>query len=488
MAEFDRSAIHADLFAGIAAELAAAGFDDAHEVGRGGFGVVYRCEQHALGRTVAVKVLSAVLDDDNYERFLREEYVMGRLSGHPNIATVLQVGSIAGGRPYIVMPYYSHDSLDAQIRREGPCEWEWAVRVGVKLAGAIETAHRSAILHRDVKPANILLTEYGEPQLTDFGIARIAGGFETGTGAVAGSLAFTAPEVLAGAAPTVVSDVYSIGATLFNLIAGHAAFERRPDEEIVAQFLRITTQEIPDLRDTGVPDDVSDVIERAMARDPTARPPTAAALGDELRSIQLQHELTADDMAIPAYASADRAPGAARTDREVPVTQRSANNSGRQRVIESRSRLPVPLTSFVGRRREVRDVEALVGDARLLTLTGPGGVGKTRLALEVAAHLEQAIPGGVWLVELGHVVEPGLLIDTVVDALELGDEPIQAGQPMHALAMRLAESLGARRALIILDNCEHLISECGPLLEVLLHYRPGLTAADHKPTGIRHRG
>lgn len=97
MSEFEPSTTQADVFSGIAAELAAAGFEHPHEIGRGGFGVVFRCEQRNLGRTIAVKVLSAVVDDDNYERFRREEYVMGRLSGHPNIATVHQVGSIAGG-------------------------------------------------------------------------------------------------------------------------------------------------------------------------------------------------------------------------------------------------------------------------------------------------------------------------------------------------------------------------------------------------------
>ena len=101
------------------------------------------------------------------------------------------------------------------------------VDIGVKVAGALETAHRRGTLHRDVKPANILLTEYGEPQLTDFGIARIIGGFETADGAVMGSPAYTAPEVIAGEPPSSAADVYGLGATLFAAITGHAAFERR---------------------------------------------------------------------------------------------------------------------------------------------------------------------------------------------------------------------------------------------------------------------
>ena len=137
-----------------------------------------------------------------------------------------------------------------------------------------------------MKPANILLSDYGEPELTDFGIARIAGAFQTATGVITGSPAFTAPEVLEGGAPTPASDVYSLGATLFCALTGHAAFERRSGEKVVTQFLRITSQPIPDLREQGFPADVAAMIERAMARDPADRPASAAVFGDELREIQ----------------------------------------------------------------------------------------------------------------------------------------------------------------------------------------------------------
>jgi serine/threonine-protein kinase PknK len=120
---------------------------------------------------------------------------------------VLQVGVLASGRPFIVMPYHAKDSLEVLIRRHGPLDWGETLTIGVKLAGALEAAHRAGTLHRDVKPGNILLTDYGEPQLTDFGIARIAGGFETATGVITGSPAFTAREVLEGASPTPASDV-----------------------------------------------------------------------------------------------------------------------------------------------------------------------------------------------------------------------------------------------------------------------------------------
>ena len=181
---------------GISSELAAAGFDDAVEVGRGGGGVVYRCSQKSLGRSVAIKVLASDLDEDDRERFLREGYAMGALSGHPNIVNILQVGVTEGHRPFIVMPYHAAGSLAQRVQREGRIAWPEALRIGVKLCGALETAHRTGTLHRDIKPANVLFNDYGEPQLSDFGTARIAGGYKTVTGFFTGTLSYTAPEVL----------------------------------------------------------------------------------------------------------------------------------------------------------------------------------------------------------------------------------------------------------------------------------------------------
>ena len=155
MADVDQHASHRDRVPDLPAELRGAGFEDAAEIGRGGFGVVYRCAQPLLDRAVAVKVLTADLDPENLDRFLREQHAMGRLSGHPNIVTILQVGTTSTGRPFIVMPYHAKNSLEALIRRHGPLDWHETVRIGVKLAGALEAAHGAGILHRDVKPGNI---------------------------------------------------------------------------------------------------------------------------------------------------------------------------------------------------------------------------------------------------------------------------------------------------------------------------------------------
>lgn len=467
MAGQDPLSTQRDVGPDVATELALAGFTDAHEIGRGGFGIVYRCHEVALDRTVAVKVLTSHLDEDNLERFLREQRAMGRLSGHPHIVNVMQVGTTVSGRPYLVMQYHRRDSLDVRIRRTGPVGWEETVHLGVALAGALETAHRLGILHRDVKPANIMLTEFGEPQLTDFGIARIRGGFETVTGEVTGSPAFTAPEVLSGHTPTPASDVYSLAATLFCALTGHAAFERRSGEKIVTQFVRMSTEPVPDLREEGVPDALSAVIEQAMSADPRDRPATAAEFGEQLRDVQARQGLVVDEMFIAGPPDPTHEPvllgGATGT------SGRSARRTGGGTRITTppapatRFRPPVPTRRLVARRKLLA---LLAGERRrrLIAVHAPPGFGKTMLALQWRYVLDRdAVPVAwlnvdgdddnvVWflthLLEAVRQVRPAL-VDELGQALaERGDEAER-----YVLTSLIDEIHAAgERVVVILDD------------------------------------
>ena len=223
---------------------------------------------------------------------------MGALSGHPNIVNILQVGVTESSRPFIVMPYHARGSLAERLRREGRIAWPEALRIGVKLCGALETAHRTDTLHRDIKPANVLVNSYGEPQLSDFGTARIAGGYKTMTGFFTGTLSFTAPEVLAGNPPTVAADVYSLAATIYALIAGGPPHERKAEEDLIAHYLRITSTPVPDLRPDGIPADVCAAIEKAMSKEFDDRQQSAEEFGRELQLAQRHNGLTADPMAL----------------------------------------------------------------------------------------------------------------------------------------------------------------------------------------------
>ena len=471
MAGQDPLSTQRDVGPDVATELALAGFVDAYEIGRGGFGIVYRCHEVALDRTVAIKVLTSVLDEDNLERFLREQRAMGRLSGHPHIVNVMQVGTTASGRPYLVMQYHRRDSLDARIRRTGPVGWEETIHLGIALAGALETAHRLGILHRDVKPANIMLTEFGEPQLTDFGIARIHGGFETMTGEVTGSPAFTAPEVLAGHTPTPASDVYSLAATLFCALTGHAAFERRSGEKIVTQFVRVSTEPVPDLREEGVPDALSAVIEQAMSADPRDRPATAAELGEQLRAVQMQQGLVVDELSIAGVPDQGYEPGvsggaAGASGRSARRTAPGARTTTPPAPV-TRFRPPVPTRRLVARRRLLA---LLAGERRrrLIAVHAPPGFGKTMLALQWRYALDRnAVPVAwlnidrddnnvVWF--LTHLVEA---IRQVRPALagELGQALAERGEEAERYVLTsLIDEIhaAAERVVVILDDWHHV--------------------------------
>ncbi|WP_063020150.1 protein kinase domain-containing protein [Nocardia niwae] len=449
------------------AELAAAGFENAVKIGRGGFGVVYRCRQVALDRTVAVKVLSAELGADNQARFTREQRAMGRLTAHPNIVTVLETGATGSGQPYLVMPYHPLNSLDVWIRQHGPLPVERVLSIGVKIAGALASAHRLGIVHRDVKPGNILLTEYGEPALTDFGIAHIAGGFQTAAGVVTGSPAFTAPEVLEGVDPTPAADVYGLGATLFCALTGYAAFERRSGENVVAQFVRISSQPVPDLREEGIPEDVSSLVEAAMNRDRHARP-SAAALGEAIRQVQQCHGFSVGEMALLGESE--------HRDEKLSSRERRTSTAARSQSGE----LPLELTSFVGRRAEVSQLKKLLSASRLVTLTGTGGVGKTRLALRAATQLRRDFADGVWLVELAEMSDPALLVDVVAAALGVRS---QAATPLLDV---LIDFLSSRETLVVIDNCEHMVGAVAELTETLLRTCPDVRvlATSREPLNI----
>ncbi|MEH0937277.1 serine/threonine-protein kinase, partial [Micromonospora psammae] len=263
------------------------GCTEAVEVGRGGFGVVYRAWQPDFSRWVAVKVLTADWHGPSRARFERELRVLGRLSDHPHIVTLHQAGRTAAGNPYLLMAYEEGGSLGDRLAGGAAGDWREAVAGGITVAGALETAHRAGVLHRDVKPENILISGYGELKLADFGQARPRSPQPGGPGGkVTASVLHAAPEVLRGAPATVTADVYALASTVLHWIRGTPAFAPTPGEPLDSLLRRITADPPPDLRPLGVPEEVCAALERAMAKDPARRPATAAAFADELCAAQ----------------------------------------------------------------------------------------------------------------------------------------------------------------------------------------------------------
>ena len=398
------------LASGIVAELEAEGYHDAEPVGRGGFGVVYRCNEPSLDRVVAIKVLSSDQDDLDLEHFEREQRAMGRVSGHPNIVPVLHSGLTFTGRPYIVMPYHSRNTLDSWIKGRGPLAVGEALTVGVRLAGALETAHRAGVLHRDVKPSNVLLTTYGEPQLSDFGIARITGSRETAANIIVGSPPYVAPELFEGQAPSAAADVYSLAATIFTLLNGEPPFPFRSGENPIAFVRRVTAGPIPDLRAKGVPDPICSALELGLNTDPTRRPSSAAEFGEVLRAAGAHVGLTIAEvpLELPApptdadESSSDTGtPVSAAVGHSVAVGLRSDGSGPTRRAnyppsAPTRFRPPTFNRPTVPRQR-ILDRLGSGRRPKLVLIHAPAGYGKSTLAAQWGQILTQQGLKGAWL-------------------------------------------------------------------------------------------
>lgn len=262
-----------------------AGYDRFQLLGRGGFATVWTARQVSVERDVAVKVLDQALhDDDAVRRFRAESSTLAELSWHPNVVHIYDTGTTADGRPYIAMEHLTGGTLGAAVRRDGPMPTAEVVRIGAALSDAVATAHEADVLHRDIKPDNVLLDRRGEPRLADFGIARIASDSTTITGgAFRGTVLHAAPELFDGEQPSVATDVWSLGSTLYTLAAGHPPFARAdPGDDSVSAIIRRTLLDEP----PTLPDDVDEQLGRTilscLAKEPDRRPESAVELRRQL--------------------------------------------------------------------------------------------------------------------------------------------------------------------------------------------------------------
>ena len=266
------------------------GYTFVQHLGTGGFADVLLYEQEWPRQRVAVKVVRAdlVLSDREKELFRSEADAMARLAGHPYIVSVLTAGQTADGRPYLVMRYCPPPDLGARVRT-APLSVPEALSTGVKLASAVETAHRSGILHRDIKPSNVLVTTYSEPALTDFGIAGLVHEVDAET-EVRMSYPWAPPELVDGRSHgSVASDVYSLGATIWNLLVGRSPFAAphgdNSDRALVARILHAAP---PATQRPDVPPALDRLLQQCLAKDPAHRPQSALEVARSLQRTEAE--------------------------------------------------------------------------------------------------------------------------------------------------------------------------------------------------------
>jgi hypothetical protein len=262
------------------------GYQDVVEIGGGAFATVYRAMEIDTGRPVALKILKIdAVHLRLMDTFTQEIQALAKVSDHPNIVTLYRPLATSDGRPVLVLEL-CRESLAQQVRRTGPLSARQVTRVGIKVAGALETAHRRGFLHRDMKPQNILVTQFGEPALTDFGVAAL----EASAQATAGVFGFTtvhaAPEILEGKQLSAATDVYGLASSMYQLLTGAAPFAAYDEEAPASLILRIIRDPVRPVRAAEVPLDLSDLLEAALSKAPEARPASALELAEGLIAVE----------------------------------------------------------------------------------------------------------------------------------------------------------------------------------------------------------
>jgi serine/threonine protein kinase len=286
----------------------------AKRVGAGGMGEIYRATDDALGRAVAIKLLAEryVEDESVRQRFTREALAAARLSGQPNTVTIFDVGEW-NDRPFIVMEYLSGGSLDEVLSREGAQPPQRALGWLEQAAAALDHAHAQGVVHRDVKPGNLLLDRDANVHVADFGIASAAGLESlTLTGTVLGTAGYISPEQAQGLRATQASDNYALGVVAFELLTGERPYER---ESMTAEAAAHVNEPVPSAceRSGRLPCELDAVFKRALAKDPSDRYETCGELVERIRDAFDQ--AAGNTRALPVAVPARREPSPARARR-----------------------------------------------------------------------------------------------------------------------------------------------------------------------------
>lgn len=407
-------------------------------LGAGGMGVVYEAVDERLGRRIALKTLPHELTAlPQHRAWLEQEARAAAVLSHPGIVTIHSVEN-DDETVFLTMERVEGDTLTTRIG-DGGLPAATLLDWGIQLADAVAAAHASGVVHRDLKPGNVIVAADGRLKILDFGLAwreegQPGGGSNTTTRGLFGTPAYMSPEHVEGRSLDARTDIWALGVMLYEMANGRRPFEGDSGGSLAASVLRDAPPPLAMTR-PDLPAEFTRIVQGCLEKSRERRTPSAVRLRDALRLLRQ-----------PSLVSAEARSPAAR-----------AGN------------LPARLSSFIGRERTIEELSAALEGTRLLTLTGVGGCGKTRLALELADRLAPAWPDGTWLASLGPLSQPELVVRQVATALGVEEE---GGVSLEAA---ITGHLRDRKLLLILDNCEHLLGETARLATTLLAAAPGLT-------------
>ncbi len=415
-------------------------------LGAGGMGEVFRARDTRLERSVAIKILPKAFaaDVERLHRFEREARLASALN-HPNIVTIYELGQ-DGSTHYIAMELIEGKTV-GELLADGPLPIRNALDIAAQVAEGLAKAHEAGIAHRDLKPGNLMVTSDGFVKILDFGLAKLAppgelsathgmSQWQSKPGQIVGTLLYMSPEQATSAEPDFRSDQFSFGLVLYEMVTGKSPFRRNSAAETLVAILREQAEPVG-VQKPDAPAPLCWAIERCLAKEPDKRYVSTRDLARELAAIRDRFS-------------------------EKPDKQ-----------VETRpSNIPVQRTGFVGREKEVAAAEELLlrPDVRLVTITGPGGIGKTRLAVEVASGLADRFSGGAHFVALSSISDPGLIASLIVQTLGIREAGSQS--PLEILKKNLQDSMRAPM-LLVLDNFEQL-TQAAPTVAELLAAAPNL--------------
>jgi len=413
-------------------------------LGAGGMGEVYRARDPRLGRELAIKILSRKLSDSKLDikRFEREAGSASVLN-HPNIVTIFELGQVESTY-YIAMELVEGELLRDMLR-DGPIPLQTVVRIAAQIVDGLARAHSAGVMHRDLKPENVMVSRDGLVKILDFGLAKLVSTdtdtnqppldletvstSETNPGAVLGTLPYMSPEQANGQPLDFRSDQFSLGSLLYEMVTGKRAFPHQGVAEILAAILRDQPEAAASLNPQA-PAPLCWVIERCLAKNPKDR-------------YDSTHDLARDLAAIR-----DRLP-------EAPS----------RHLAPRINTLPSQATAFIGRGQELAAVKELLlrEDVRVVTLTGPGGIGKTRLALQVASDLRERFDGGICFIPLAAVSDASLIPSIIAQGCGIRE----TGRPVSIQSLKEYLQDSRSNLLLVFDNFEHLLT-AAPLVSELI--------------------